>query len=160
MTMANILFVCMGNICRSPTAEGVFTALIQAQGVADRFEIDSAGSHDYHRGSAPDSRAMSCAEAHGYNLKGLRARPVCSWDFDNFDYILAMDKDNLAFLESEKPSQWQGQLSLMLDYHSSGVIGSQVPDPYYGGDQGFDAVIAMLEDSCQGLLNHILAQHA
>ena len=156
MKKTNVLFVCMGNICRSPTAEGIFTSLVQANGLVDRFEIDSAGSHDYHRGSAPDSRAISCAKEHGYNIKNLRARPVCSWDFDNFDHILAMDKDNLSFLESEKPSLWQGNLSLMLDYHSSFPSGSEVPDPYYGGDKGFSDVIAMLENSCQGLLNHIV----
>ena len=151
----HVLFVCLGNICRSPTAEGIFTQKVADAGLSHHFEIDSAGTSNYHPGKPPDSRSIATANKHGYLIDHLRARQICSWDFDIFDYILAMDNDNLAYLRHETPSTWQGQLSLMLDFHPSLPAGSQVPDPYLGGSKGFDHVIELLEQASDGLLQHL-----
>lgn len=149
-----VLFVCMGNICRSPTAEGVFRHLVSAQGVADRFSIDSAGTHDYHIGESPDKRTMQVARQRGYDLSALRGRQVSVHDFEEFDHLLAMDKANLANLQRLCPPQYAHKVRLFLEYGQSTV--REVPDPYYGGPQGFEDVLDLVEDAARGLLETLL----
>ena len=153
-TIARVLFVCMGNICRSPTAEGVFRHAVAAAGLEQRILVDSAGTHDYHLDHAPDRRAQSAAAQRGYDLAGLRARLVTAQDFVDFDYILAMDRENLAQLRQLASPQHRGKLSLFMDY-SHARRGEEVPDPYYGGAKGFELVLDMTEEAAQGLLRQI-----
>ncbi len=146
--------VCMGNICRSPTAEGVFRHMAEAAGVLDNLLIDSAGTHDYHVGKEPDPRAQEAARRRGYDLSDLRARQVFDRDFSEFDYILAMDKENLASLQRRCPPEHRHKVRLYLSF-SSRFANEEVPDPYYGGRQGFDQVLDMVEDAARGLLDEI-----
>jgi protein-tyrosine phosphatase len=151
MKKTSILFVCMGNICRSPTAEGVFRHMARQAGVADRFEIDSAGTHAYHVGKAPDARAQEAARGRGYDLSGLRGRQVCQADFTDFDLLLAMDRENLQNLRQVCPPEQRHKLGLFLEYARQ-FEEKEVPDPYYGGTQGFERVLDMVEDAARGLL--------
>jgi protein-tyrosine phosphatase len=150
----SVLFVCMGNICRSPTAEGVFRRLVVEEGLSHRVEIDSAGTHDYHIGKAPDRRAQAAAAGRGYDLSPLRGRQVSRRDFAEFDYVLAMDLDNLANLQRICPDDQRHKVQLFLAF-SERFKGQEVPDPYYGGAQGFDLVLDMVEDAARGLLQAI-----
>lgn len=148
--MVRVLFVCMGNICRSPTAEGVFRALSERAGLGRRIEIDSAGTHGYHIGAPPDPRTQKAAAMRGYDLSRLRARRVREADFLRFDHILAMDRDNFASLRQACPAEERHRLGLMLDYGNSGE--RDVPDPYYGGPEGFERVLDLIEDAAAGLV--------
>lgn len=150
----NVLFVCMGNICRSPTAEGVFRHLVRTQKLEDRIVTDSAGTHAYHVGEPPDKRAQATARQRGIELQDLRARRVTARDFEKFDYVLAMDRDNYAILEELCPPERLDRLSLLLDFAPSRPE-SEVPDPYFGGAQGFEVVFDMVEQAAQGLLQDI-----
>jgi len=144
----------MGNICRSPTAEAVFRHYVESAGLSASILIDSAGTHDYHIGHAPDLRSQHAAEQRGYDMSSLRGRQVESLDFERFDYVLAMDRANLAILQYLAPRGCKKQLQLFLDYarhHKE----REVPDPYYGGEQGFEQVLDMIEDAAQALLQHI-----
>lgn len=156
--MVNVLFVCMGNICRSPTAEGVFNDIVIKAGLQDKIGIDSAGTHAYHIGDPPDPRAQKSAQARGIDISHLRARRAIEQDFDRFDYVLAMDMDNLSNLQVICPPQHQAKLSLFLEYASHADV-TEVPDPYYGGPLGFERVLDMVEDAANGLLQSILARH-
>ena len=149
-----VLFCCMGNICRSPTAEGVFRHHVELAGLENRIRIDSAGTHSYHVGHAPDPRSQAAAAVRGYDLGALRARQVALKDFAEFDYILAMDHDNLAELRRIAPQEYLSRAKLLMQYSARGA-GSDVPDPYYGGAQGFEQVLDMAEDACAGLLDTI-----
>lgn len=151
-----VLFVCMGNICRSPTAEGVFRKLIADQGTAHRFEVDSAGTHAYHVGEGPDARAQQTARSRGVDLSFIRARKFNSNDFEAFDYIFAMDSDNLSILQSACPSEHQHKVQLFLD-HANNFSERDVPDPYYGGQNGFEHVFDLVEDASQGFYNKVLS---
>ena len=131
----SILFVCLGNICRSPLAEGAFRAKAERLGLD--VEIDSAGTGGWHAGAPPDRRAIAAAERNGVDIKDLRARKVTRADFGRFDHIVALDEENLADLESMRPAGSRAQLSLLLD-HAPGRQGQAVADPYYGGDSHFD----------------------
>jgi len=153
--MIKVLFVCLGNICRSPTAQGVFECIVAAQNQSDQFEIDSAGTGSWHVGEAPDRRAQKAARNRGYDLSALRARQVCSTDYDYFDYILAMDESNLREMQHQCPSEFQHKLSLFLEF--SAVNESEVPDPYYGGVNGFDHVLDLAESASSGFLKYVLA---
>ncbi|MBE0620552.1 MAG: low molecular weight phosphotyrosine protein phosphatase [Burkholderiales bacterium] len=146
-----ILFCCTGNICRSPTAEGVFAKKIADAGLVGRVVVDSAGTHGYHVGEAPDPRTQSAAKVRGYDLSTMRARRVERADFERFDLVLAMDHDNRAFLARLCPPSSSHKLKLMMEY-AHGYTDSQVPDPYGGGPKGFDRVLDMLEDATEGLL--------
>lgn len=157
-TIVRVLFVCMGNICRSPTAHGVFKQLVQRQGFTDAIVVDSAGTHAYHLGDPPDKRAQKAAERRGVDLTGLRARRIQPEDYQDFDYILAMDKENLRYLESHCPDAHTHKLRLLLSYAEK-LFDSEVPDPYYGGPQGFEHVLDLVEASCEGLLKHIIKRH-
>ena len=149
-----ILFVCMGNICRSPTAEGVFNKLIHDENVADKFSVDSAGTHAYHINEAPDLRAQSAARSRDIDLSGIRARKVIMGDFEDFDYLLAMDADNLAIMQKSCPEALQHKLKLFLDY-APHLKTNEVPDPYYGGAYGFERVLDLVEEASLGLLKEL-----
>lgn len=156
MKKTSILLICMGNICRSPTAEGVVRRKAREMGLDTLVQIDSAGTHGYHAGEAPDGRAQEAARGRGYDLSSLRARQVAERDFAAFDYLLAMDRDNLAALKRRCPPQYQHKLHLFLAFSRS-YPNLEVPDPYYGGRQGFDMVLDMVEDAAQGLLDQLRA---
>lgn len=149
-----ILFVCMGNICRSPTAEGVFAKLLQDKNQHHRFHLDSAGTHAYHLGEAPDQRAQQAAMKRGINLGQLRARQVNKQDFVQFDYIIAMDRQNYDQLLAVSPTQYQHKIQLFLDFAPE-LQDTDVPDPYYGGKDGFEQVLNLCEAAALGLLNTI-----
>jgi len=155
MNQIKVLFVCMGNICRSPTAEGVFNKLLQDKKLTDRFEVDSAGTHAYHVGNSPDNRAQQTAHQRGVDLSTIRARQVSSNDFEHYDYILAMDTDNFAILMGDCPSEYQHKVKRFLDY-APDQDERDVPDPYYGGQQGFSHVFDLVEDASEGFLENIL----
>jgi len=146
-----VLLVCMGNICRSPTAEGVLKKIIKDNGLDEIVEVDSAGTHGYHAGEAPDPRALAAAAKRGYELKGLRARKVRRDDFALFDLVLAMDRENLANLLEICPPVYQERVRLFLSYASEGGS-DEVPDPYFGGPAGFEVVLDMIEEAARGLV--------
>jgi protein-tyrosine phosphatase len=149
-----VLFVCTGNICRSPTAEAVFRKIAFDAGLGEAILADSAGTHAYHVGEPPDSRARDAAANRGYDMSGLRARKVERADFDRYDLIIAMDGEHRSFLEGLRSPAAKGQVRLMMSY-ARGFSEKDVPDPYYGGPKGFDRVLDMLEDSAQGLLESV-----
>lgn len=150
----SVLFVCLGNICRSPTAEGVFRHLVQQEGHDNLITTDSAGTHAYHIGEQPDRRAQQTARSRGIDLSDLRGRKAIKTDFEAFDYVLAMDDDNYQILESMCPTGLEDKLSLFLNF-SKEYSETQVPDPYYGGDQGFEHVFDLVESASRGLLDDI-----
>ena len=163
--MINILFVCMGNICRSPSAEGFFARQLQGSNIAQQVSIDSAGTHSYHIGHAPDPRAIETGLQFDVQIAQLRARKVTTADFHDFDLIIAMDRTNLADLEAIRPENSSAELKLMLAWHpanqSVGQSGGQVdevPDPYYGGMHGFVHMYEFLEAATAGLLKDIEAR--
>jgi len=149
-----VLFVCMGNICRSPTAEAVFKHYVGQAGLVERIASDSAGTHDYHVGHPPDARARQAAQDRGYDMSGLRARQVTTHDFAEFDYVLAMDEPNLHLLKAGCPPEHLHKVMYLMEY-SDKPGRRTVPDPYYGGPQGFEQVLDMVEHAVQGLLRHI-----
>ncbi len=153
-----ILFICMGNICRSPTAEAVFRARVEKAGLAQHILTDSAGTHDYHIGGSPDARTQRTASKRGYDMSMLRGRQVEVADFASFDYVLAMDHDNLAILQRLCPLEQRVRLGLFLQYATRHKE-REVPDPYYGGGDGFERVLDMVEDAAEGLLVHIRETH-
>jgi protein-tyrosine phosphatase len=151
----SVLFVCLGNICRSPLAEGIFRHVLDEDGLTDRFRVDSAGTGGWHVGESPDIRAVRIAATKGVTLSG-HARQVQPEDFRRFDYILAMDRDNLESLERYREKVGgEAALYLLREFDPEGGPGAEVPDPYYGDPAGFDGVFTMLERSCTGFLQHI-----
>lgn len=153
-----VLFVCLGNICRSPTAHGVFAEMVRRAGLSQHIEVDSAGTGDWHVGSVPDSRTAAVARRRGYDLSALRARQVSRADFADFHYVLAMDNTNLEDLKRMRPATFDGHLGLFLAFHSGSKV-TEVPDPYYGGADGFDTVFDLVEGAAQGLLDHLRQSH-
>ena len=153
----SVLFVCMGNICRSPTAEGVFRKTVEDAGLSDLIHIDSAGTHAYHTGEPPDRRAQAAAERRGYALGDIRARKIVEGDFATFEYIVAMDKLNLLILRESETSESISSLQLFLEFSAGHE--SEVPDPYYGGSSGFERVLDLVEEASRGLLDHIRSQN-
>lgn len=152
--MVKVLFVCTGNICRSPTAEGVFRHLAETAGLGALYEADSAGTHGYHVGEPPDPRTMEAAARRGFDLSAQRARRVRAEDFHHFDLVLAMDRGHLAYLEALQPHGARAEVKLFLDYHPSGKL-KDVPDPYYGGAGGFEEVLDMVEQAAAQLLDQL-----
>ena len=146
----SILFVCMGNICRSPTAEGVFRHFVQEAGLVDRIRIDSAGTHAYHTNEPADRRASAAAERRGHSLANMRARRVSEEDFEQFDFIIAMDRLNHVTLADQADADYHDKIHLFLEFASWPE--DDVPDPYYGGAKGFERVLDLVEDASQGLL--------
>jgi protein-tyrosine phosphatase len=149
-----VLFVCLGNICRSPTADGVFLKLVSDAKLDKHIMVDSAGTAGWHQGRAPDPRTIAAAKKRGYDLSVLRARQVLTRDFEKFDYILAMDAANLRDLENLKPANYSGHLGLFLGFGMQKTH-SDVPDPYHGDTKDFELVLDLVEDASQGLLDHI-----
>ena len=158
MKKIRVLFVCLGNICRSPTAEVVFRHQVEQAGLAEQILIDSAGTHDYHIGDAPDARTQRAAKLRGYDMSRLRGRKVEAGDFHRFDYVLAMDEANLDLLKRLRPRDAQSHLGLFLEF-AERHADKEVPDPYYGGADGFERVLDMVEDAAAGLLRQIRAKH-
>jgi protein-tyrosine phosphatase len=156
--VARVLFVCMGNICRSPTAEGVFRRMVEEAGFKELVFIDSAGTHDGQIGSPPDRRAQLAAAARGYDLSQQRAREVRAEDFEFFDFVLAMDSDNIAQLRQKCPPALQGKIAMLMDF-SARFSDKDVPDPYFGGLRGFETVLDRVEDAARGLLQHLRERH-
>jgi len=154
MPKVKVLFVCMGNICRSPTAEGVFRKVVKDAGLEHKFEIDSAGTIGYHAGERPDQRAQDAASNRGYDLSKQKARQVKARDYEYYDYILAMDMENLKNLEAESSDEHRAKIQLFLEFASNADT-VEVPDPYYGSLNGFDRVLDLVEDASKGLLDHI-----
>ena len=150
-----ILFVCMGNICRSPTAEGVFRRAVAERAPDLGIEIDSAGTHDYHVGDPPDPRSIAAASRRGVDLSHLRARMVSDEDFERFDLIIAMDRLNRATLLDRSPEPFRERIRLFMEFAGSGEI-EDVPDPYYGGTPGFERVLDLAEEAAAGLLDELL----
>lgn len=152
--MYRILFVCLGNICRSPMAQTIMQYLVEQNGIADKFEIDSAGIIDYHEGESADSRMRNFAYQRGYYITH-RSRPVTTDDFRYFDYIIGMDYENIRALEQLAPSDAKAEIVLMTKFLTH-IEADVVPDPYYGGASGFTYVIDVLEDACRGLMQKLL----
>ena len=151
----SVLFICMGNICRSPTAEGVFRYLVKEAGLENRIKIDSAGTHAYHVGEPPDARSQEAAKAKGYDLSTQWARALSEDDCETFDYLITMDADNLANVKELCSS---AKATPLLSYASS-VRETDVPDPYYGGGRGFERVLELVEAGCKGLLDDITTKY-
>ena len=149
----SVLFVCLGNICRSPLAEGVFRELVTQAGAAERFLVDSAGTGAYHAGEAPDPRSVAVADRHGVRLSGL-ARQVTPRDLEEFDWVVAMDKSNRMSLDQLRGAASSARIVLMRDFDPESP-GGDVPDPYYGGADGFTEVFEILDRSCRGLLHNL-----
>lgn len=156
MKKVSVLMVCMGNICRSPMAEGIFRREIAKAGLQDAVMIDSAGTHSYHIGEPPDARAQKAISRRGVDISGLRGRQVADADFEKFDYILAMDEGNLGILRRNAPPHALEKVRLLLSY-SSKFPDREVPDPYYGGASGFEENLDMIEDAVAGLIEDIRA---
>lgn len=148
-----VLFVCLGNICRSPSAEGVFRQLVTEQGMADRVFIDSCGTADWHTGKSPDTRSVEAAGRRGIDLSDLKARQITSNDLDTFDYVLVMDRSNLADVRDIWRQNGGTEPGLFLEFGRSSEV--EVPDPYYGGDQGFEQVLDLIQEASEGLLEEI-----
>lgn len=155
--ISSVLFVCMGNICRSPTAEAVMRHKLREAGLGETVRIDSAGTHAWHAGAPPDHRSALHAARRGYDLSALRAREVVDADFERFDLILAMDWDNLALLEERCPPEHQRKLGRLTE-HCRRRDSPVVPDPYAGGAEGFEEVLDLVEDACEGLIERIRRQ--
>jgi protein-tyrosine phosphatase len=152
--MIKVLFVCLGNICRSPTAQGVFRKLVEEEGMHEHIQIDSAGTHAYHVGSPPDPRAQEAALRRGIDMSDLVGRKVDEGDFYIFDYILAMDESNVYHLREMAPREEVHKVKLFLDY-AADISEHEVPDPYYGGAKGFEHVLDLVEAASRGLLDDI-----
>lgn len=149
--MRSVLFVCTANICRSPTAEGAFKRILAREGVsAERLQIESAGTHDYHVGKPPFPAAVEHAKKRGYDLTGCISRQIKGDDFDHFDLILAMDKSNLVALRTIAPTRCKHKIELLLEYGDK-YQGQEVPDPYGGDENAFERALDMIEDGCKGL---------
>lgn len=157
--MIKVLFVCMGNICRSPTAEGVFRHVLKTMKLESKVEVSSAGTHGYHMGEAPDQRAQYAASRRGYDLSRIRARKVSPQDLAYFDLVLAMDRKTLESLREISPPEYIDRLCLFMAFSSRFLV-DDVPDPYYGRGEGFDLVLDMVEDATQGLANHLVERLA
>ena len=158
MEKVKVIFICMGNICRSPTAQGVFERLVHSQGLTERILIDSAGTHAYHIGKAPDLRSQVAAKGRGLDLSKQRARKVTIADIENFDYVLAMDRTNLDDLQDMVTAAQRERVRLFMEFAERWNV-DEVPDPYYGGNSGFERVLDMVEDAAAGLLAHIRRTH-
>ncbi|AFU97518.1 low molecular weight protein-tyrosine-phosphatase [Simiduia agarivorans] len=156
--MTRVLLVCLGNICRSPTAEGVLRARLAQAGLEHRVELDSAGTAGWHQGKSPDSRSQAAAARRGYDLSPLRARQVIAADFDHYDHIYAMDANNLADLRAICPAHAEGKLSLFLAL-IPGADCLEVPDPYYGGGEGFERVLDLCEQASDAFIAGFQRRH-
>jgi len=151
MKQIKILFICMGNICRSPTAHAVFRQMVLAKGLQRQILIDSAGTHAYHVGNSPDGRSSKAALLRGVDMSDLVARQLSSVDFEVFDYLLVADDDNFYFVQEACPAEHRHKIAYILEY-AKDAWNKEVPDPYYGKGDGFEKVLDLLESACEGLL--------
>lgn len=158
MKKAHVLFVCLGNICRSPTAHGIFREMVRQENLSQIIHVDSAGTSGWHIDEPPDKRTCAAAKNRGFDLSDLRGREFIRDDFSNFDYILAMDKNNLAEIKRLQPSDYGGHVGLFLEFSGQSHY-LEVPDPYYGGSHGFQTVFDLVKQGCAGLLDHIKVSH-
>jgi len=149
-----VLFVCMGNICRSPSAQGTFEKLVEKKGLKRQFFIDSAGTHSYHVGVRPDTRSVQAALNRGIDISQQKARKITQEDFESFEYIVVMDNANHMNVKMICPSKQQHKIFKMMNFSASSKC-TEVPDPYYGGEQGFELVLDLLTNASIGLLSHI-----
>lgn len=156
--MVKVLFVCLGNICRSPTAEGIFRHLVKESNLEDKIQIDSCGTSAYHKGHPPDERSMKKALEHGIDISKQVSRPFINEDYYAFDYILAMDEKNLSNILEDLPHNSEAKINLMLDY-SKKYNEKSVPDPYWSEQDGFEVVFQMVLESCTNLLDRIKSEH-
>ena len=156
--MISLCFVCLGNICRSPTAEGIMLALVEQRGLADQISVDSAGTASYHTGNPADSRSAAAAKKRGIHLPS-RARQFQAQDFERFDYVLACDDSNYEDLRALAGADFEEKLHMFLDFDPVNPKGTSVPDPYYGGDNGFEIVLDLCQSACEKLLDHIVEEH-
>ena len=152
--MIKVLFICMGNICRSPTAHGVFRQMVADKNLSNQITVDSAGTHAYHVGNSPDRRSMQAALSRGFDLSDLTARQLDDYDFEEFDYLLVADDDNFHLTKESCPIEHRHKIKYMLEFATRSAI-KEVPDPYYGHGNGFDRVLDLLEDACEGLLKEV-----
>ncbi len=157
--MIQVLFVCLGNICRSPAAEGVFRELVARAGLSDQITTDSAGTGTWHIGNPPDERGQAAARKRGIDISDLRARQVQARDFRTFDYILAMDRRNVNDLSAISAGGQAHRVHLFLSFAENQAAGNEIPDPYYGGPEGFERALDLIEDASRGLLAHIREKH-
>lgn len=158
MSKVKVLFVCMGNICRSPLAHGLFEHRVEEAGLSKAISIDSAGTHAYHVGNTPDPRSQQTAKRHGIDLSAQRARQVRESDFEQFDYVIAMDRDNHAILSAQCPAEHRHKLKLFLEFAPQ-LSETEVPDPYYGGDSGFEHVYQLIDAAADGLMADIESRY-
>lgn len=158
MFKLHLLFVCLGNICRSPTAEAVFSHQLKQRDLQNKFVLDSAGMTNAHAGRAPDQRSQAAAAVRQYDLSSIKSRPVTEQDFVVFDYIIAMDRSNLRALQKKQPSGTKAKLRLLMSFSDTAV--SEVPDPYYGNQDGFEQVLDYCEAATDGLINYLLQHHS
>ncbi len=158
MKPISVLFVCSGNICRSPTAQGIFESVLDKKGFLEAVKVDSAGLNKLHTGESPDKRAQRCAISHGYDISGQKTRSVKETDFADFDYILAMDKNHLTLLKRYCPEEHEHKMNLFLEF-TKGLLDKEVPDPYYGKKQDFDNVLKLCEMGVKSLLEHLRKNH-
>ena len=157
MKNVSVLFVCTGNICRSPTAEGLFRRMVDNSSLAGQVDIDSAGTHGYHVGSPPDARSIEHAATRGIDITGLRGRQISASDFERFDYILVADQLNMKFLHAMCPTRLQHKLEYLLDYGSDDAK-FEIPDPYTGDPKDFETALDLIKDGCEGLLEYLIDQ--
>lgn len=150
-----VLFVCLGNICRSPSAQGIFQHQVDAAGLSDRFIIDSCGTAPFNVGKSPDKRAIHATRHYGYNIEDQIARQIHKDDYVNFDFIIPMDRKNMMSITAWKPADFQGEIDLFMNYHPDNMGETQIPDPYHEGEEKFFPIIRVLEEASAGLLAHI-----
>lgn len=156
--MVSVLFVCMGNICRSPSAEAVFRRLVTQNQLEDRIHMESAGTHGFHSGETADDRSLESAKKRGFDLSAHIARQIRMEDFEKFDYVLAMDQRNHILLKEYAPDQYHDKIRLFMEF-AEGNPATEVPDPYYGGDDGFEHVLDLVQEASEGLLQDIREKH-
>ena len=156
MSRVNVMFVCLGNICRSPTAHGIFAAMVKEEGLDEQIRVDSCGTSGWHIGNPPDPRSIAMAAERGFDLSVLRASQIQRADFETFDYVLAMDEQNLIDLRQVAPEDYRGCLDLFLSFDDENSA-REVPDPYYGGEEGFVLAVDLIEAASRKLLAHIRA---
>ncbi len=159
MTIISVMFVCTGNICRSPSAHGVFRDLVEKESLSKHFIIESSGTQSYHAGEPPDSRSSQVALQRGYDLSDLRAQQLKSSDFETFDYLLAMDEGHYRNMMASCPSKHHEKVMMFLQFAPE-FKEIDVPDPYYGGEHGFDHVLDLVESACKGILQHVKQHHS
>lgn len=155
-----VLFVCLGNICRSPSAQGIFQHQVDEARLGDFFLVDSCGTAPFNVGKSPDQRALKATRHYGYNIEAQIARQIDDDDYRTFDYIIPMDRKNMMSLTAWKPADYQGEIRLLMSYHPNNRGNTQIPDPYHEGAEQFFPIIETIEQACAGLLDHIVRKKA